>query len=71
MKLSAESRGCAFVCVLTRMHVKARARSFPLAPGALNNLVVDPEKADRWIDPGSVLQQRFDGRIRGPYTKCS
>lgn len=31
----------------------AFVRSFPLAPEALNNLSVDTEKADRWIDPGS------------------
>lgn len=37
-KLSAESRGCVCVCA----HMYVHAHSFPLAPEALNHLVVDP-----------------------------
>lgn len=61
MKLSANSRGCVFACVLTCVltcvYVGVHAFSFPLAPEALNSLVVDTEKADRWIDPGSEFSR--------------
>ena len=70
---------CVRVCLCLCMYVYtlACACSFPLAAGALSNLSVDAEKADRRIGPGSVFQHRSDGRtsgpcrIRGPSKKCN
>ena len=51
VKLSAESRGCASVCVCACL--PRCVHSLPLTPEALNNLSLDTERADRWIDLGS------------------
>ena len=51
VKLSAESRGCVSVCVCACL--PRCVHSLPLTPEALNNLSLDTERADRWIDLGS------------------